>query len=224
MRWPRWEAVMLSIGSATTAPVRRAGSIVRSTSWMMNAPQYSSPWTQPCSQRTGPAAAPRTMATGMVTASPSGVSPTRSSPRAAPGPRDSAVPTRMIVVVVIMSCPPFSLTVRACGTSHAHDPSEPDQALDDQTESDDEQDLKRCDGRDHRGALPLHVREDLDRQGRPAGAREEQGDVDVAKGDHEREEQRREESRRHERDDYLPQSAGPRGAQRQRRQLELGID
>src|SRR5262245_42398934 len=214
MRWPRWEAVMLSIGSATTAPDRRAGSIVRSTSWMMNAPQYSSPCTQPCSQRTGPVAAPRTMATGMVIASPSGASPTRSSPRAGPGPRDSAVPTRMIVVAVIMSCPPLSLTVRACENSHAHDLSEPDQTLDDQTKSDDEQDLKRRDGRDHRGTLPLHVREDLDGQGCPPGAREEQGDVDVAKGDHEREEQCRQESRRHERDDHLPQSARPRRSQR----------
>src|SRR5262245_1677170 len=207
MRWPRWEAEILSIGSATTAPDRRAGSVVRSTSWMMNAPQYSSPCTQPCSHSTGPAAAPRTIATGMVMASPSGVSPTRSSPRAAPGPRDSAVPTRMIVVAVIMSFPPFSLSVGAHASSHAHDPSEPDQALDDEAESDDEQDLNRRDRRDDRRALPLHVREDFNRQGRPAGAREEQGDVDVTEGDHEREQQRREESRRHQRDDHLPQRA-----------------
>src|SRR5262252_6553315 len=195
---------MFSIGSATTAPDRRAGSVVRSTSWMMKAPQYSSPCTQPCSQRTGPAAAPRTIATGMVMASPSGESPTRSSPRESPGSRDSAVPTRIIVVAVIMSFPPFRLTIGPHATSHAHDPSEPDQTLDDQAESDDEQNLDRRDGCDDRSALPLHVREDFDRQGRPAGAREEQGDVDVAERDHEREEQRGEEARRHQRDDHLP--------------------
>ena len=49
---------MLSIGSATTTPARLAASSVRSSSWMMNAPQYSSPWTQPWIQSTGPSPAP----------------------------------------------------------------------------------------------------------------------------------------------------------------------
>ncbi len=97
---------MLSIGSATTTPARRSASSVRSSSWMMNAPQNSSPCTQPWIHSTGPSAAPRTMVTGMVTASPSGVSPTRSSPRATPARAASAVPTRITVVAVITILPP----------------------------------------------------------------------------------------------------------------------
>src|SRR6266508_1658642 len=189
---------------------------------MMNAPQYSSPWTQPCSQRTGPSRAPRTIATGMVTGSPSAVSPTRNSPRLVPTAAASAVPTRIRVVAVITAPPPRGWRSSAPAllpASYAHDPSQADQPLDDQAHADDEQDLDRRDRGHHRRTLPLHVREDLDRQRRAAGTGEEERDVHVAERHHEREEQRRQETGSHQRDDDLPPCAEPRRAQGERGQL-----
>src|SRR5882672_7914369 len=92
---------MLSAGSATTQPLRPAGSSSRRNLWIVNVPQYSLPWTQPWIQTTGPSARPRTIVTGMSIGEPSGSQPTCSIPSTRPECSDLAVPISISFIAVL---------------------------------------------------------------------------------------------------------------------------
>src|SRR5580704_15309467 len=217
--WTR-NAVRLRMGSATTVPCSEEGSTERRNSWMAKVVQYSLPWTQPWIHRTGPSFGPRSTTTGNSTGAPSGRAPTGNVPSKRPGLSARTEPISIVVVICVYSI--CFEELRA--PSDAHRGAKADQALDNEAEQHDENDLDGGDRRDDGRALPLYEGEDLDRQRRHAGPREEERDVDIAEGDDEGEDERREHAGRDQRQGHFGEHAQPRGSERIGRGFELRIN
>src|SRR5262249_14781453 len=132
MRLCTRNAVRLRMGSATTDPCSSAGSSERRNSWMQKAVQYSLPCTQPWIHRTGPSLDPRKTITGSSTGAPSGSTPTGRVPSKRPV---LSARTEPISNVAIVSSPWLA------NESEAHRGAQADEALDDEAEQHDEQDL-----------------------------------------------------------------------------------